>query len=725
MRIPLDYYRILGLPVQASQELLEQAYRDRAMQLPRREYSDPAINARKQLLDAAYTVLSEPQQRSLYDASYLAVYHPEADSPSQDTTRDSSQLLTFVDPHTPSIEIPPVLFAGALLILQELGEYELVVNLGRQYLRSSVGTDSNSDRSDLPDVVLTLALACLELGREQWQQGQYENAAASLENGRELLLREKLFLSVQGEILSELAKLRPYRILELLVQPEENQTQRQQGLKLLRQLLEERGGIDGTGEDGSGLGLDDFLQFMQQLRRYLSVAEQQDLFDRNSSASAVTSYLAVYASIAQGFAQRMPGAITRAKLLLLRLGQHQDLYLEQAICSLLLGQTEQISGALQQSHEHEALAFIREHSQDSPDLLPGLCLYTERWLQTEVFPYFRDLAEKQAILKDYFADRQVQAYLEALPVETEVTTDTELSSEPQLPSQPNYHLLLKQRLQDQSQEVPNRHKTSDRTTTISSSTSLDGIPAAARTQYGINDRTDPPVDITPTANQQPRLKKRRRRSSDAIAPSQSSVRGSLSNFSRRVLSTRYRRLILLIVAALLSLAVLGLIVQFLRRPSRQNVPPLLSTSPVQSPSPIPQPSANPLAVVGWLTREQAQVVIQTWLSTKGAAFGPSHSVDQLKQILVDPALSQWQQLAQNNKADNQYLKYNERGIKVDSVKATKANPNQAEVEATVNEAAEVYRDGKLNRELSYDKSLRVRYRIIRQGDLWRIAEINS
>ena len=64
MRIPLDYYRILGLPIQATAEQLQQAYRDRTLQLPRREYSEAAIAARKQLLEKAYAVLSTPKQRT-------------------------------------------------------------------------------------------------------------------------------------------------------------------------------------------------------------------------------------------------------------------------------------------------------------------------------------------------------------------------------------------------------------------------------------------------------------------------------------------------------------------------------------------------------------------------------------------------------------------------------------------------------------------------------------
>ncbi|MEL6762276.1 MAG: J domain-containing protein, partial [Cyanobacteria bacterium J06607_6] len=47
MRIPLDHYRILGLPIQATTEQLKQAHRDRTLQLPRREYSEIAIESRK------------------------------------------------------------------------------------------------------------------------------------------------------------------------------------------------------------------------------------------------------------------------------------------------------------------------------------------------------------------------------------------------------------------------------------------------------------------------------------------------------------------------------------------------------------------------------------------------------------------------------------------------------------------------------------------------------
>ncbi|NJR32145.1 MAG: DnaJ domain-containing protein [Chamaesiphon sp. CSU_1_12] len=65
MRIPLDYYQILAI-TESNLSELEEAYRDRLLQLPRQGYSDAAIESRKQLITVAYEVLSDARQRELY-----------------------------------------------------------------------------------------------------------------------------------------------------------------------------------------------------------------------------------------------------------------------------------------------------------------------------------------------------------------------------------------------------------------------------------------------------------------------------------------------------------------------------------------------------------------------------------------------------------------------------------------------------------------------------------
>ncbi|MCY7283574.1 MAG: J domain-containing protein, partial [Cyanobacteria bacterium CAN_BIN43] len=224
MRIPLDYYRILGLPIQATAEHLQQAHRDRTLQLPRREFSEAAIAARRELIDEAFAVLSDPTQRQTYDANFLARSY---DLPDDEVKLDLENGIAYgsptplnpADSYTSSIEIQEHQWVGALLILLEMGEYELAIKLGRPYLGSN-SSEAGSPEIIAADITLTVALACLELGREQWQQGRYENAAEALATGKDVLLQAGLFANIRGEMYSDLAKLRPYRILELVALPE-------------------------------------------------------------------------------------------------------------------------------------------------------------------------------------------------------------------------------------------------------------------------------------------------------------------------------------------------------------------------------------------------------------------------------------------------------------------------------------------------------------------------
>ncbi|MFM7882916.1 MAG: molecular chaperone DnaJ, partial [Microcystis panniformis] len=243
-----------------------------------------------------------------------------------------------------------------------------------------------------------------------------------------------MFPQVAGEIRHDCDRLRPYRVLELLSQEKKPGLARQRGLNLLEEMLAARGGIDGQGDDRSGLGVDNFLRFIQQLRVYLTQAEQEKIWEKEAERpSAVGNYLLVYALIARGFAQKQPAAIVAASDRLQQLQKHQDVSIERSICALLLGQTEQASTILEKSQEQEILNYIKEQSGQSPDLLPGLCRYGERWLQTEVFCHFSDLVERKASLKEYFAEEEVQNYLEELsgfPDETVPVSVQEKFGEP-------------------------------------------------------------------------------------------------------------------------------------------------------------------------------------------------------------------------------------------------------------------------------------------------------
>ena len=717
MRIPLDYYRILGLPIQATNDQLRQSHRDRTLQLPRREYSDAAITARKHLIDQAYAVLFDAEHRQRYDTSFLAKtyeFSPENDllSAHAPSAYIGATDTAEIDPHAPSIEIEQTQFIGALLILQELGEYELVLKLGRPFLTGGTASLKDGQYGEpaiiFSDIVLTVASACLELGREQWQQTQYENASEALETGQQLLLREGLFANVRGEIQSDLYRLRPYRVLELLAASEEMADTRSKGIGLLQAMLQDRGGIDGTQDDQSGLNVDDFLRFIQQIRAYLTAEEQQYLFEREANRpSAVATYLAVYALLARGFADHYPELVQRARYYLTRLSDRQDVNLEKAVCSLLLGQTEEASHALELSQEQDSIAFIRQHSQDSPDLLPGLCLYTERWFQDEVFPHFRDLAECQAVLKEYFADPHVQGYLENLPGDAEASRQrssfpvsgvSEISSriEPdrvavatgatyasgmnglqpatdnrEPVAKPDSYINWQRETDHESLIAAAKARIASRSATATlTPETLNGsaMPAAERDgEEPVGKKQELPVRPI----EQVRRRGDSRRDRFTNRPNLGDSGGGNQNHRRDrfSLSPQFTRW-LLPGLALLGVIGLGFFLSWLARGWQNNSKQVAQQQDEQLLVQLDKPlidlaDSTPLTATT-LDKESAKAVLSSWLGAKSKAMGATYEIDQLDSILVDPSLSAWRTDADELKRNGEYRVY-KHDLSVESV----------------------------------------------------------
>jgi hypothetical protein len=800
VQIPLDYYRILGLPIQATAEQLRQAHRDRSLQLPRREFSEVAIEARKQLIDEAHKVLADEERRRTYDSNFLAStysYEAAEDSMSglqatagstptselgEAALRSLATETATQDLQSSTIEIDDKQFVGALLLLLEVGEYEQVIQLGRPYLSSGTrdvadGTLGPAD-AVLGDIVLCLALACLELGREQWQQRQYEVAADSLETGNELLVGENRFPAIRAEIQAELFKLRPYRILELLARPLEQTRERRQGMKLLKAMLEDRGGIEGTDDDLSGLPIDDFLRFIQQLRDYLTASEQQELFEHEARRpSPVATYLTVYALLARGFAHHQPALVRRAKQLLMRLGSQQDVHLEQAVCAMLLGQTEEANRALELSQEYEPLAFIREHSRTSPDLLPGLCLYAERWLKDEVFPHFRDLKEQQATLKDYFADAQVQAYLESMPaapISTEPPTSPggfgEIPTiEGSMPITAPSAIAIKPQ--------PNRRADAAAGTVPQRSTSPaptkppESVPPAARNgaQRNRNGHTPhgnkahghtPPLVQPPMAGsgsqsmaeQIAHLSPEGKLSTPGVgaqggehggkpgpasptnpattlAPGQAFPAGDPKKMppSRRSRSPKWGRLALVSVAGLVSIGVLGFATMralgwvsgLFSGPKIEGRPLDISVAAPAIDIPAPPGADEQIGV-----DDIAEGVIRDWLAAKRAALGSEYQADQLETILIEPLLTQWRRRADAAARESWYWQY-DHNVEVEAVTPDDPTADQLQVTAVVSEKAQLFEFDVENVSASYDDVLRMQYDLVRQDGSWYIQNMNK
>lgn len=757
MRIPLDYYKILGVTVEARDEELREAYDDRIEQRPRREYSELVMTARKQLLSEAFEILSDLERRNRYNTSSLGTTDQLTSTNSEEVSQPPSnkQKSNHPIPSNPSITIRVEQFPGAMLILQELGEYEKILKLAPPYL-----TDLKNKKIALPDivkeqqliddVVQAMALACLELGWEKWQQQEYENAATYLQMGLDLLLQEGKFITIQEEITADLYKLRPYRILELLAKSKIEE--RNLGLQLLKEMLAQRQGIEGKGEDNSGLTIDDFLRFIQQIRSYLTVVEQQELFEAEAKRpSAVATYLAIYALIARGFIEQQPALIVRGKEMLKQLGKSQDVYLEQSVCCLLLGQTAESMRLLEKSQEHETLKFIRENSQGSPDLLPGLCLYTEAWLSSEVFKHFRDLGQKQASLKEYFAEPQVQIYLEQLARKTtpelnyepknqiiKNNTDDKKSSKFFFQNQPHqqskapstnqpHKQYANYQLSQQNVMVENQGNTA---TLTAPAGSFSLIKTQEKTKKSPENELVEIKSYRKNPHQESRPRQRKSRQgllTKKITKTEEKVKQSKhSNVRKRRGKTpkkylQIKRILLLGVMGIILLLLLrGIINLFKREESlviSLNQPPIAILE-IENQANVLDNERTYL-----LDKEKAMVIIKTWLDAKSQALGSEGKIEALNTILTTPIISRWQSLAQSLQASNSFWQYEYPLIEIRDVQIAPENPLKATVKAQVREVGEYYQNGRLNQTNSYDSNLVVAYQLV-YNKRWLIENVS-
>lgn len=728
MQIPLDYYKILGVTLDAKDEELRVAYDDRIEQKPRREYSELVMTARKQLLSEAFEILSDLERRKKYTNLIWG------NTEKLTTNEENLPLEKNNEPLNPSITIRVEQFPGALLIFQELGEYEKILRLAPHYLtdlkNKKIALPENIKKQQLiDDIIQAMALACLELGWEKWQQQEYENAANYLQMGLDLLLQEGKFITIQEEITADLYKLRPYRILELLAKTEVEE--RSLGLQLLREMLAQRQGIEGKGEDSHGLSVDDFLRFIQQVRSYLTVAEQQELFEAEAERpSAVASYLAVYALIARGFTEKQPALIVRAKEILKQLGKTQDVYLEQSVSALLLGQTLESIRLLEQSQEHETLKFIRENSQGSPDLLPGLCLYTERWLSSEVFKHFRDLSQEKASLKAYFAERQVQIYLEQLAIKAHEQSN--YGHKKQLnknhPESKNFsNLFFNKKDLSNPQNHQQNYQLSQQNVMVESkgNTATLTAPAGSFSLIKTEEKTKKSpknnlVEIQAYRNKPSQETTHKQKNSRQVKPSKRGNVGKRKGKTKKK-STQTKRLILLGLMGIILLLLLRGIINLFK--GEENLVIGLNQPPVAIPEQENQPDFLDTERSYLLDEEKAMVVIKTWLDVKSQALGSERKVEALNTILTTPIILRWQSLAQSLQADNAFWQYEYPLIEIQNVQVTPENPLKATVKAQVREVGEYYQNGQVIPANSYDSNLVVSYQLIYNKG-WQIENIS-
>lgn len=105
-----DHYKVLGIERDATPQRIKQAYRSRVKQCHPDRDPSPGAHARFLVVQQAYTVLSDPEQRFHYDER-SAYYRPAQVHPSEPVSHRTA-TRTVPDPTIEDHRVPRFAFLG-------------------------------------------------------------------------------------------------------------------------------------------------------------------------------------------------------------------------------------------------------------------------------------------------------------------------------------------------------------------------------------------------------------------------------------------------------------------------------------------------------------------------------------------------------------------------------------------------------------------------------------
>lgn len=383
--LPLDHFRLLGVSPASDAQTVLRTLATRLDRSPDQGFTTDTLQARAELLRASADLLSDEERRVAYESDLTALASGEG---------------TVVA----ALEVPSSREVAGLLLLLEAGQAADCFELACRSLQPPQAPALGSSRE--ADLTLLAGLACLAAAEEAKLSRHFESAAGLLRQGLQLLQRMGQVPEMRERMSRELERLTPYRVLDLLSRDLAAKGERAEGLALLEQLVQQRGGLESNSDPD--FSAEEFQAFFRQIRGFLTVQEQVDLFSRwGDDGSAAANFLASTALTASGFAQRKPERIAAARDRLQASGRSG---IEPLVANLhlLLGDVDTARAIFEGGANKDLKAWAARHSEDP---LAQLCAYCSDWLGRDVLPGYRDL-DADPDLEAYFSDRDVVAWVE-------------------------------------------------------------------------------------------------------------------------------------------------------------------------------------------------------------------------------------------------------------------------------------------------------------------------
>ena len=387
MELPLDHFRLIGVSPSATSEEVLRAFQLRLDKVPDEGFTHEALTQRSELLRLTADLLTDPESRRKYENLLL---------------KGASGL-----------ELSSNREVAGLILLWESGSSKEAFKITRKALQPPQTPALGSSRE--ADLTLLAALTSRDSAIQEQETRCYSNAADFLQEGIQILQRMGKLPELRKDLEEDLISLLPYRILDLLSRDLNDQDSHLKGLRMLENFIIKRGGLEGKNkfDNSDSLNQKEFEAFFQQIRPFLTVQEQIDLFlELQKRGSIEAGFLAFLSLTAIGFSRRKPEKLFQARKLLKKLHfSGLDSMPLIGCLDLLLADIDQASARFLSSNDDN----LREWLDNYPgDKLEAICIFCKNWLENDVLVGFRDINSKDIDLDAWFEDREIQEFIENL-----------------------------------------------------------------------------------------------------------------------------------------------------------------------------------------------------------------------------------------------------------------------------------------------------------------------
>ncbi len=387
MELPLDHFRLIGVSPSATSEEILRAFQLRLDKTPNEGFTYEVLTQRSELLRLTADLLTDPESRRDYENLIL----------------NGNSGLDF----SSNREV------AGLILLWESGSPKEAFKITRKALQPPQTPALGSSRE--ADLTLLAALTARDSAIQEQQLRSYSNAAEFLQEGIQLLQRMGKLGEIRKELEEDLVALLPYRILDLLSRDLNDQESHKKGLSMLENLIIKRGGLEGNNksEYKDYLNQQEFEAFFQQIKPFLTVQEQIDLFlELQKRGSLEAGFLAFLSLTAIGFSRRKPEKLFEARRILKKLTLSGLDSMPLVGClDLLLADIDQASARFSSSSDENLRDWLNSYPGNK---LEAICIFCKNWLENDVLVGYRDINSKEVDLDSWFEDREIQEFIEKL-----------------------------------------------------------------------------------------------------------------------------------------------------------------------------------------------------------------------------------------------------------------------------------------------------------------------